>query len=103
MGSSVWGFVNSDERLKFPLIRKNGEFVRASWDEAIKFASGPVEAISCPITYIALTLSLSIFSIQDIYKSELVMIVGANTAESHPVLATRVKRAHSNTVSTGYT
>jgi formate dehydrogenase major subunit len=33
-------------------------------------------------------------SIEDIASSALVLIVGSNTAESHPVLATRVKRAH---------
>jgi formate dehydrogenase major subunit len=33
-------------------------------------------------------------SISDIAQAELVVIVGSNTAESHPVLATRVKRAH---------
>ena len=33
-------------------------------------------------------------SYQDIASSALVLIVGSNTAESHPVLATRVKRAH---------
>src|ERR1700723_662054 len=33
-------------------------------------------------------------SIEDIAISKLVLIVGSNTAESHPVLATRVKRAH---------
>jgi formate dehydrogenase major subunit len=33
-------------------------------------------------------------SIEDIGSSALVLIVGSNTAESHPVLATRVKRAH---------
>src|SRR5579872_3561748 len=33
-------------------------------------------------------------SIGDIEKADLVVIVGSNTAESHPVLATRVKRAH---------
>jgi formate dehydrogenase major subunit len=32
--------------------------------------------------------------IADIAQSGLVLIVGSNTAESHPVLATRVKRAH---------
>jgi formate dehydrogenase major subunit len=32
-------------------------------------------------------------SIEDIGKSELVVIVGANSAEAHPVLATRIKRA----------
>jgi formate dehydrogenase major subunit len=33
-------------------------------------------------------------SIEDIEKAGLVLIIGSNTAESHPVLATRVKRAH---------
>jgi formate dehydrogenase major subunit len=33
-------------------------------------------------------------SIHDIESASLVLIVGSNTAESHPVLATRVKRAH---------
>ncbi len=33
-------------------------------------------------------------SITDIAQAELVLIVGSNTAESHPVIATRIKRAH---------
>ena len=33
-------------------------------------------------------------SIADIEQAGLVLIIGSNTAESHPVLATRVKRAH---------
>jgi formate dehydrogenase major subunit len=33
-------------------------------------------------------------SIRDMEKAELVLIVGSNTAESHPVIATRVKSAH---------
>jgi formate dehydrogenase major subunit len=33
-------------------------------------------------------------SIHDIERADLVLIIGSNTAESHPVLATRVKRAH---------
>ena len=33
-------------------------------------------------------------SIHDIEQADLVLIIGSNTAESHPVLATRVKRAH---------
>ena len=33
-------------------------------------------------------------SIADIEKAELVVIIGSNTAESHPVLATRIKRSH---------
>jgi formate dehydrogenase major subunit len=33
-------------------------------------------------------------TIADIEKAGLVIIIGANTAESHPVLATRIKRSH---------
>jgi formate dehydrogenase major subunit len=33
-------------------------------------------------------------SIEDIEKAELVIVIGSNTSESHPVLATRIKRAH---------
>jgi formate dehydrogenase major subunit len=33
-------------------------------------------------------------SIKDLERAGLVVIIGANTAESHPVLATRIKRAH---------
>src|SRR5947209_17691735 len=33
-------------------------------------------------------------SIKDIENARLVIIIGSNTAEAHPVLATRVKRAH---------
>ena len=33
-------------------------------------------------------------SISDIEQADLVIIIGSNTAESHPVLATRVKRSH---------
>lgn len=141
-GKFGWGFVNSEERLKYPLIRKDGKFVRASWEEAIKFAAKGLEKVSEKYgneslmfiasskgtneeSYLTQKLARQVFhnnnvdnssrfcqapattglwrtvgyggdagSIQDIYKSELVMIVGANTAESHPVLATRVKRAH---------
>src|SRR5262249_52656507 len=33
-------------------------------------------------------------SLEDIHHAALVVIVGANTAEAHPVVATRIKRAH---------
>ena len=33
-------------------------------------------------------------SISDIEQADLVVIIGSNTAESHPVLATRVKQSH---------
>ncbi|MEQ2529453.1 formate dehydrogenase subunit alpha [Bacillaceae bacterium CLA-AA-H227] len=33
-------------------------------------------------------------TMRDIEQSELIIVIGANPAESHPVLATRIKRAH---------
>lgn len=34
-GRFGYGFINSPERLKTPLIKKNGRFVEATWDEAL--------------------------------------------------------------------
>jgi NADH-quinone oxidoreductase subunit G len=41
-----WGyqFVNSDQRLKTPLIRKNGTLVEASWDEALGLVAQRLQA-----------------------------------------------------------
>jgi len=34
-GALGWGYVYSDRRIKEPLLRKNGELVPVSWDEAL--------------------------------------------------------------------
>jgi formate dehydrogenase major subunit len=141
-GKFGWDFVNSPDRLTTPLIRENGKFRAASWDEALdlvarKFAEikaqyGPdalafVSSSKCTNeeSYLMQKLSRAVIgtnnmdncsrycqapatmglfrtvgygadsgSIHDIERAGLVLIIGSNTAESHPVLATRVKRAH---------
>ena len=141
-GKFGWGFVNSEDRLTTPLIRENGNFRKATWDEAlslvarrfseIKAASGPdslafISSSKCTNeeSYLMQKLSRAVIgtnnmdncsrycqapatiglfrtvgyggdsgSISDIEQAELVIVIGSNTAESHPVLATRVKRAH---------
>ncbi len=141
-GKFGWGHVNSEDRLTTPLIRENGEFREASWDEAlslvarrfteIKRASGPdslafISSSKCTneesylmqklaravigtnnmdncSRYCQAPATIGLFrtvgyggdsgSIADIEQAELVIIVGSNTAESHPVLATRIKRSH---------
>jgi formate dehydrogenase major subunit len=141
-GKFSWGHVNSEDRLTTPLIRENGEFREASWDEAlslvarrfteIKQASGPdslafISSSKCTneesylmqklaravigtnnmdncSRYCQAPATIGLFrtvgyggdsgSISDIEQAELVIIVGSNTAESHPVLATRIKRSH---------
>lgn len=141
-GKFGWDFVNSEERLTKPLIRKGDMFVEATWDEALTLIAGKLKEMKetygpDSIGYISSSKCSNeenfIFqkfaravmgsnnvdncsrycqspataglmrtvgiggdsgTIVDIASAELVMVVGANPAESHPVLATRVKRAH---------
>lgn len=141
-GKFGWDFVNSEERLTKPLIRKNGIFVESTWEEALDLVASKFGSIkrqygnrsigfisSSKITneenYVIQKLARQVFetndvdncsrycqspatdglfrtvgmggdagTIKDIAQAGLVIIVGANPAEGHPVLATRVKRAH---------
>jgi formate dehydrogenase major subunit len=141
-GKFAWDFTNSPERLTTPLIRENGKFREASWDEAltliarkfteIKAKRGAdslafISSSKCTNeeSYLMQKFSRAVIgtnnidncsrycqapattglfrtvgyggdsgSIADIAQAKLVIIIGSNTAESHPVLATRVKRAH---------
>nr|WP_205747521.1 MULTISPECIES: formate dehydrogenase subunit alpha [Bacillus amyloliquefaciens group] len=141
-GKFGWDFVNSEDRITKPLIRKNGAFVESSWEEALDLVASRLGSIkaehgngsvgfisSSKITnednYVIQKLARQVFetnnvdncsrycqspatdglfrtvgmggdagTIKDIAKAGLVLIVGANPAEGHPVLATRVKRAH---------
>jgi len=141
-GKWGWDFVNSEERLTKPLIRKGDEFVESTWEEALNLVAEKLGTIketygSDSIGYIASSkcsneenylfqkfaravmgtnnvdncsrycqspattglmrtvgLGGDSGTIEDIMASELIIVVGANPAESHPVLATRIKRAH---------
>jgi formate dehydrogenase major subunit len=141
-GKFAWDFVNSGDRLTKPLIREQGKFREASWDEAldlvgrrfaeIKSRTGPdslafISSSKCTNeeSYLMQKLARAVIgtnnmdncsrycqspatvglwrtvgyggdsgTIKDIENASLVLIIGSNTAESHPVLATRVKRAH---------
>jgi len=141
-GKWGWDFVNSEERLTKPLIRKGDEFVESTWEEALNLVAeklGTIKETYGPdsIGYIASSkcsneenylfqkfaravmgtnnvdncsrycqspattglmrtvgLGGDSGTIEDIMASELIIVVGANPAESHPVLATRIKRAH---------
>lgn len=44
-GWNAHEFVQSDKRLKKPLIRKNGQLVETSWDEALAFAASRLKEI----------------------------------------------------------
>lgn len=141
-GKFGWGHINSPDRLTSPLIRENGEFRKATWDEAlalvarrfseIKNQTGPdslafISSSKCTneesflmqkfaravigtnnvdncSRYCQSPATMGLFrtvgyggdsgSISDIEQADLVMIIGSNTAESHPVIATRAKSSH---------
>ena len=141
-GKFGWDYVNAPDRLTKPLIRENGKFREAGWDEALDLVAGRFTGIRAKYgsdslafissskctneeSYLMQKLARAVIgtnnidncsrycqapatvglfrtvgyggdsgSIRDIENASLVLIVGSNTAESHPVLATRVKRAH---------
>lgn len=140
-GKFGWDFVNSEDRLTTPLIRENGRFREASWEEAyaliarrfneIKDEHGPdalsfVASSKCTNeeSYLMQKLARAVIgtnnidncsrycqspatkglwrtmgyggdggSISDLKSADLVLMLGSNTAESHPVIATRLKQA----------
>ena len=141
-GKFGWDYVNAEERLTKPLIRKGEQFVEVEWDEAYKYVAkrfteikkekGPdalgfissskatneesylmqkfarqvigTNNIDNCSRYCQAPATKGLFrtvgyggdsgSIEDIGKAEMVMIIGSNTAEAHPVLASRIKRSH---------
>ena len=44
-GKFAFDFINHKDRLKYPMIRKNGKLVRASWDEALNLVAKNITAV----------------------------------------------------------
>lgn len=141
-GKFGWDYVNAEERLTKPLIRKEDHFAEVEWDEALNYVAKRFNEIkqekgpdalgfisSSKATneesYLMQKLSRQVIgtnnvdncsrycqspatqglfrtvghggdsgSIDDIAAADMVMIIGSNTAESHPVIASRIKRSH---------
>lgn len=141
-GKFGWDYVNSEERLTRPLIRREDHFEEVEWDEAINYIakrfteimdeSGPdalgfisSSKATNEESYLMQKLARQVIgtnnidncsrycqspatkglfrtvghggdsgSINDIAEAEMVITIGSNTAESHPVLASRIKRSH---------
>jgi len=134
-------FVSRDDRLKRPLIKKNGKFEETSWDEAldyiakkfmkIKNENGPdslagLSSARCTneenfvfqkfmravigtnnvdhcarlchastVVGLASTFGSGAMtnSIEELEYADVILVTGSNTTETHPVIATRIKRA----------
>lgn len=141
-GKFGWDFVNSPQRLTTPLIRENGRFRPASWDEALdRVAQGLRDVArqhggdaigfigsskaSNEEAYLTQKIARLIFgtnnvdnssrycqnpateglfrtvgyggdagTIRDLQKTELIITVGSNLAENHPVIASHIKQSH---------
>ncbi|SHI30100.1 formate dehydrogenase subunit alpha [Parasporobacterium paucivorans] len=138
-------FVHSPDRLKHPLIKKNGKFEQATWDEALdliaskmtelkkKYGPNSLAGFSCSrapnednyvmqkmvrtvfetnnvdncarvchsatVAGLAITLGSGAMTntIKDITEEpEVMLIVGSNTTEAHPVIGSRIRRAKQN-------
>jgi formate dehydrogenase major subunit len=140
-GKFGWDFVNSNERLVEPLIRRGDAFYPATWDEALdliakrfqeiraEYGDDALAFISSSKTtneenYLMQKLARAVMhtnnidncsrycqspatealrrtmgyggdtgGIEHLEQADLVIIVGANPAEAHPVLSTRIRRA----------
>ena len=44
-GKFAFDFINHKDRLKYPMIRKNGQLVRASWEEALNLVASKINAV----------------------------------------------------------
>ncbi|WEG12537.1 formate dehydrogenase subunit alpha [Pullulanibacillus sp. KACC 23026] len=141
-GKFGWDYVNSEERLKKPLVREGGVFKEVSWKEAMEVIGEKLGSIKTTYgsdalafissskatneeSYLMQKLARQVFgtnnvdncsrycqapatiglfrtvgyggdsgSISDLEAADLVIGIGTNTAESHPVLAAKIKRAH---------
>jgi formate dehydrogenase major subunit len=141
-GKFGWDYVNSEERLTKPLIRRGNVFHEASWEEALDVIEERLKAIiakngpdaigfisSSKATneesylmqklaravvgtnnvdncsrYCQAPATVGLFrtvgyggdsgTMADLEAADLVITIGSNTAESHPVLAAKIKRAH---------
>ncbi|ARI77710.1 formate dehydrogenase subunit alpha [Halobacillus mangrovi] len=140
-GKFGWDYVNSEDRLQKPLIRRGDYFEEVEWDEAISYVAQRFNEIKAEKgadhlafigsskatneeSYVMQKLSRQVIgtnnvdncsrycqapatkglfrtvgyggdsgSIDDIASAKLVITIGSNTAESHPVLASRIKRS----------
>lgn len=141
-GKFGWDFVNSPERLTTPLIRENGRFRPASWDEALQRVADGLRDVaqqhggdalgfigsskaSNEEAYLTQKIARLIFgtnnvdnssrycqnpateglfrtvgyggdagTIKDLQQAGLIVLVGSNLAENHPVIASHIKQSH---------
>lgn len=140
-GKFGWDFINSPNRLTTPLIRENGRFRPASWDEALTRVAEGLRTVernhggnaigfigsskaSNEEAYLTQKMARLIFgtnnvdnssrycqnpateglfrtvgyggdagTLRDLQQTALIVLVGSNLAENHPVFASHIKQS----------
>lgn len=140
-GRFAYNFINHPDRLKYPLIKRNGVFERATWDEALdliasklkeikeKHGADAIAGFSCSRTVnednyvfqkmmragigtnnvdqcarlchsatvhgLAMTLGSGAMTntIEDITHTDVILLIGSNTTEAHPVIGSQIRQA----------
>lgn len=143
-GQFGWTYVNSPDRLKTPLIKKDGQFVPATWDEALDLVTAKFKEIkakygaksfgslssakctnednyvfqkfirtglqtpnidhcarlchSSTVSGLATAFGSGAMtnSINELVNTKAMLLIGANTSETHPVIGYRIKEAVRN-------
>ncbi len=141
-GKFGWDYIDSEERLTKPLVRKNNQFEEVEWDEALQVISDNFNKVKASHgsdglafissskatneeSYLMQKLARQVIgtnnvdncsrycqapatkglfrtvghggdsgSIEDLEIADMVVLIGTNTAEAHPVIASRIKRGH---------
>src|SRR5699024_9911976 len=141
-GKFGWDYIDSEERLTKPLVRKNDQFEEVEWEEALKVVSENFKKVKASHgsdalafissskatneeSYLMQKLARQVIgtnnvdngsrycqapatkglvravgrggdsgSVDDLEIADMVVLIGTNTAEAHPVIASRIKRGH---------
>ncbi len=143
-GRFAYDFIDHPDRLDTPMVRRNGNLEKASWEEAYSVISKKLKGIKSKhgkdsISFIGsgrctneenylmqkfaraaigtnnidqsetechsptlnalrstLGLSTTTNSIEEISKSDVIFVIGANVTESHPIIGLEIKKAVQN-------
>lgn len=143
-GSFSYSFINHPDRLKTPLIKRNGVFEEASWEEALNLVVEKISAVkkeygpdaiaglssaritneenyvfqklmraaigtnnvdhcarlchASTVAGLATTLGSGAMtnSIEDVQDTDVFLISGSNTTETHPVIGMKIRQALRN-------
>jgi formate dehydrogenase alpha subunit len=143
-GKFAYDFINHPDRLDFPMVRRNGNLEKASWEDAYNVISEKLKDIKSKygadsISFISsgrctneenylmqkfartvigtnnidqsetechaptlhalrdtLGLGTTTNSIEEISKSDVIFVIGANVTEAHPIIGLEIKKALRN-------